>query len=578
MATSESSSSAEANSSELPDLYRLLGLAPLEIDARKIEQALDLVRKKALAAKETDSKLALRATKIFSLGQKHLLDAQRKTAYDLAWKKSYGDGAATVANVSRPVETMVTTAEPAAPELTWDMSELENVLPAEDPRAAFDLAAFLQFSECLPESNPEADYDRLQGFLGGTTTSTATLAAPEAVSALTLLPELSQPKDKTLSTSKREARSETPATPATAVRIAPPTTLPKNAGSLAQQMRKKRSQSFLLSVVGMLFGVGLILGITLYLIRDNEGQTGNESLAIAEQVIAPKSANLGSGTPAIPKGSGLPKVTRLDVTGLDATGLDNPVVAVPGMAADNAPQMNSNMSPDSVPVAPPNEPPPTPVESNTQPAPAVPTPEPMVPEPTPTPTPEPPVDPVLSDEEKSEWQKAMKGVRELLGRQEFAKAQEQLAESEKAAKTAMQRQQHKRLITTARLVSEFHQSLVSAVTGMGAGETFTIGKSTPAAFVEGSATEVAIRLSGQNRTYKLTELPIGLAYGLADLRMDTAHQSSLARKAAFALVHPKSNALATKEAREMMAKAAAAGVVDADLPEVFDDDYALASP
>ena len=62
---------------------------------------------------------------------------------------------------------------------------------------------------------------------------------------------------------------------------------------------------------------------------------------------------------------------------------------------------------------------------------------------------------------------------------------------------------------------------------------------------------------------------------LVDLKMDIEHPASLACKAAFTLVHPKTNALALKSAREQMAAAAVAGAVEADMPTIFDEDYSL---
>lgn len=169
----------------------------------------------------------------------------------------------------------------------------------------------------------------------------------------------------------------------------------------------------------------------------------------------------------------------------------------------------------------------------------------------------------------------MKEVLKTLGMQDFKAAKEQLTAAESLAKTQLQRDQLKRLTSVAKLTEEFHGFLVDAINGLGAAETFKVGRSLEASFVEGSAKAISVKIRGNVQTFALTELQIGLAMGLVDLKMDTEHPNSLARKAAFTLVHPKTNALALKAAREQMAAAAAAGAVDADMRTVFDEDYSL---
>jgi hypothetical protein len=198
-----------------------------------------------------------------------------------------------------------------------------------------------------------------------------------------------------------------------------------------------------------------------------------------------------------------------------------------------------------------------------------------VPPPTPQPTPEPTAEPDLTDAEKSKWHKAMKELLKTLGNQDFATAKKQLTESEALARTQLQKEQHKRIATVARLAEEYHGFLVDAITGLEASETFKIGGSTEAAFIEGNESAVSLKIRGRIQTFKLTEMQIGVANGLVDLKMDVAHPTSKARKAAFVLVHPKTNDLALKRAREQMAEAAGAGAVEADMATVFDEDYSL---
>lgn len=169
----------------------------------------------------------------------------------------------------------------------------------------------------------------------------------------------------------------------------------------------------------------------------------------------------------------------------------------------------------------------------------------------------------------------MKETLKTLGAQNFKLAKEQLTASENSAKTQLQKEQLKRLATVAKLVEEYHGFLVDAVASLGPAETFKIGGSSEASFVEGNETAVSLKIRGRASTFAFTELQIGVANGLVDLKMDIEHPSSLARKAAFALVHPKTNGLALKAAREQILVAAAAGAVETDMPNVFDEDYSL---
>ena len=56
------------------------------------------------------------------------------------------------------------------------------------------------------------------------------------------------------------------------------------------------------------------------------------------------------------------------------------------------------------------------------------------------------------------------------------------------------------------------------------GSSFTIGNSTMISFVEGVASTLVIRLNGQNKRYLVSEMPLGLAIGLADIVLTTANR------------------------------------------------------
>jgi hypothetical protein len=190
------------------------------------------------------------------------------------------------------------------------------------------------------------------------------------------------------------------------------------------------------------------------------------------------------------------------------------------------------------------------------------------------PSPEPVVIPPLTADQKTQWQEHMKEVRKVLGQQDFAKAKELLQKAESLAQTPVQTAQLQRLKTTGTFSQEFHQALVKSIQSLGAGESFKV-QSTDVSFVGGDAEKVTIRMRGQNQTFALTKILPGLAYAIADLQLDQVHPSTLAKKAAFTLLHPNNNALVLDRARKMMAEAEEAGVVPVGTSSVFDDDYSL---
>ena len=534
---------------QVPDLYRLLGLTPLEADPAKIQRALLAMQKKVEAAQKSDLKLAQRAAKVVALGKKNLLEAERKLAYDRSWAKAFGSAEPNVLAQAQSVMSAEPAAEAKTPELEWDLDELESYLPAEDPRSPFDLGGFLRYSSSLPESNPTADYEKLQSYLGGT--ATATIAAPESISAAVLLSEYAEADYKSQPEDLQE-HFVAPKKSVAPLRVPP--------GGIAKHIRRKRSRAMWLSIGGIAGVLALAFGIAFFFLTNPpEPKTDSSQLAQAipgknKPKVNNARLNAEVSTESVSvQGSGLPKVAGLD-------GQSGP-----------KPNMREGMVPENATMQP-AEPMPAPV--TTPDAPPATTPPATTPAPAPTPDP-PPAAATLTDAEKSTWSKAMKEVLKTLGMQDFKAAKEQVTAAAGLAKTQLQRDQLKRLTSVAKLTEEFHGFLVDAINGLGAAETFKVGRSLEASFVEGSATAISVKIRGNVQTFALTELQIGLAMGLVDLKMDTEHPNSLARKAAFTLVHPKTNALALKAAREQMAAAAAAGAVDADMRTVFDEDYSL---
>lgn len=542
----------------VPDLYRLLDLSPLEGDRSRIEQALRQVLKHAKETQQSDPDESKRSARLLELGKQNLLDAKRKAAYDQKWKLAFG---------APTVEAVVS---------EWPLEELVEVLPEGDPNHPFDLSRFLEQSTELPESTSERDFQQLAALLNGDAEAGA--ASLEAVS----LEKSSKQARPVVSTAENPVQTQVFASGANEVAAtdsgtsAGPPPLPtksKNPArshSIARNIRKKRERSLLFAVGGVLVSLVAVLSVLFLVLQNGKKQKGGESPQVASANPPPEKPTGGnSGQPRKPpSGSGLPQVAGLTAEQADA--LQNgdmskkPESTMSSQplndgADDNQPNSSnqsaqqSSGSPDTGPpgngMAMAGGAPPENATSDSE--------------------------PILTDEDKQNWRNEMLAARRLLGEQKYEEASRQLDQLQEAAKTQQQQAQFVRLKTVASLAQECRQALVEAILGLGAGESFTVGKSTPVSFVEGSDVEVVLRISGRNQRFGLTTIPIGIVIGLVDLKLDLEHPSSLARKAAFILLHPGSNDVTLARAKSMMQTAVAERQVPKGIGAIFEDDYQL---
>jgi RNase adaptor protein for sRNA GlmZ degradation len=169
----------------------------------------------------------------------------------------------------------------------------------------------------------------------------------------------------------------------------------------------------------------------------------------------------------------------------------------------------------------------------------------------------------------------LNSARRSMGKNDFEKARSSVEQASGLAKTSQQKAQLARLRTILPLVERFREAMKAAVSDLEekGGQAFTAGNQ-EIAFVEASEERLVFRFQGTRKTYKWDELPIVLAYGLAELKLEESPKSAAA-KASFAAVHPKINNTAKETARKLMQSAAAANAVPADTHEIFDDDYSL---
>lgn len=571
---------SDAPSSRLPNLYQLLALAGPEESRETIESAVSRALERAASVQATAASSpraaaeAERLRKLAALAQKLLLDPERKASYDAQWRAVY--------QPSKPAAPAPAAAAPSASRA----SRFESLLPAGDPQAPFDMAAFLSSSQTRDPAAAEADLNKLIALLSGEqAASNLSTAAVDPANAVV------------------EARLADPAAddglPA-GLKLSPGSGGESAAPAmvLAKRLQKKKQRALVLGGLGLAAGlVGLAVLGTMLL---GEG-TPSKSGTLA-QGTAPK--------PGPVRGSGLPQV-KLDGPGSSEagqaaggaameSGLAQPPVGSglpqPGQGdaqlsidvapdAPSAPQSMPSASPAAAPTTAPtaapaaaevaqaaaptagsaaaSEPKPAaePASESQQPAPVM-------------------ADAKLSRQDKQAWQAGMNEAKKLIGEHDFKGAEQKLAQLRQMAKTAVQREQLSRIEQIGGLVKEARQAISDAITGMAAAETVKIGTSTVASFIEGDQSKITIRVSGERRSYAIEEMPVPLGLALMDLKLDMAQATTLARKGAYIVMycatHP-SNKTMLPRGKQMLDDAAAAGAITPELAKFYEDDTSLAA-
>ena len=247
----------------------------------------------------------------------------------------------------------------------------------------------------------------------------------------------------------------------------------------------------------------------------------------------------------------------------------------------NRPQDRPEMNPED-PSTPRNKTP----EPKPEPKPE-PTPEPKPAEPTPPPTPEKPTpekpeavpaaQPKPTKEQVHTLAEALKNARAALGDVDTEEASRLLASVEALPKLPDHQAKYQRLKQLAHYVHEFQMGYQEALKGMESGAIIQVGN-TVVAVVElfPGQDKVILRVSGTNRTYRLRELPVGLAVAIADRWLNKTDGATYLVKGAFVFVHRKRSDEMIKKGREWW------GQAEREIPDivknlrpVLDDTYDL---
>ena len=545
-----------------PDLYALLGLEPLERDVVSIEQTLRrLAGQIQASANTTDDahrQRLQRARKLFELGKQQLLDPQRKQRYDQQWQALYGHAAAqpNAAQASAPTVQAVAKKQPTAVgnppvqttarSTSWDLRELRTLLPSGDPYAPFREAEFAASGAADLKSRYADDFANLQSLLAPNAVATADVDSRVVNTGVTNngVDEEESPNAAIIPSQSSDIRSAQMPTTKRSATGRPPVI------SIAGRLRKKQERSLLWGAIGALAAVGIVLGIAYWLMQPTPDSTLAANTAGAPNAtLDPENSLLPTADPAPdrsrPRRSGLPSVP-----GIDSSSILPGMLAVSDTSSSEVAMNTEDASPAGSDTTATMEP----AGNGTLPETVA-----------------------LSASERERWTSAMLEVRKTIGQQQYAEAAQQLDNARSLAKTPQQTEQLASLVTIEQLAHEFSDALQRALAGMGAAETFMIGKSTPASFVGAADGRLTLQIDGQSQSWSMTELPIGIAFAIVDMTMDREHPRSLAAKAAFTLVHPaaQGNDMAAKRAMQMMSTAIDAGAVSEDMAQVFHDDYTL---
>jgi curved DNA-binding protein CbpA len=597
--------------SKLPNLYELLGLPAKVDDEQSIKSALREFAERVKQMKSPES--AKDAARLFAIAKQNLLDPARKAAYDSLWDKVYGsnqtkaadslrqtqnttvraetktaatktattnpvaispvapatDSTTNEAKATRAVSPIETAAQASVQEPSWDLSELHSLLPFGDPHAPLDLAAFLESTDSQQSDRSaedlDRDFQRLLQLLGG---EIANDVPPENSAT-----SMNDGRSKDLFEFAADVKNEQPAKrvnssdlfapnqtePTAAGNFNPPPSERRQASSVGSRVKRKNRDRSLLVMIGVGLTVMLgVLGFLLFMLNKKlPTQDNTKTIAAVDNSKTNKPANTVNANNTKPIGSGLPQVG----SGLPQPGEDlgsdpgaDPLQNTEAMPMDKP--ENPSPAPAALPV------PPTPPEMPAN-----------VPVSVPTTVPETESMVTLSQEEKNDWTKLLKSARQELSKREFEKAKSSLQKATELAKSPQQKKQLARLSTIAPLVEQFHQAVRAAVAGFGAAEVFKAG-SQEISYVDSNDQKLVVKIKGGRKEFSWDELPIGIANGLADLKLDQSPKSA-AVKAAFAAVHSRVTGAAKEEARKLMQTAAAANVVPADAHEIFDDEYSL---
>jgi hypothetical protein len=182
-----------------------------------------------------------------------------------------------------------------------------------------------------------------------------------------------------------------------------------------------------------------------------------------------------------------------------------------------------------------------------------------------------PSEPAVTQDDLRALSKAMTTARDAMSEHNFEEANAQLKVAEKHAKTPELRAKVERLWQINNMTQQFREAVVAAIQDLEAGEVFKVGGSTQVAVVETFPDKLIVRIAGMNRTYRVADLPAGLAVALADMKLDTADPGNRVIKGAYLLSGKNVDSDVVEKAKTWWDEAQLGGVDVSKLLPVFHD-------
>lgn len=199
-----------------------------------------------------------------------------------------------------------------------------------------------------------------------------------------------------------------------------------------------------------------------------------------------------------------------------------------------------------------------------------PEPEPVKPKPKPEPKPMP------TAAELAELSRLMKEAKTALGDFNFDEATAALEQARGLARLPEHQAIVERLKIVGDMAKRFRQAIQESMGKLDAGDVIKVGTSTEAAIVETSPQKLVIRVAGQNRTYTLDDMPLGLAVNIGERALNTDDPKTKLFKGAYVFVDKRTEAMQLEKVKTWWEEAQDSGIDASDLLAILSDSYDFA--
>jgi hypothetical protein len=171
--------------------------------------------------------------------------------------------------------------------------------------------------------------------------------------------------------------------------------------------------------------------------------------------------------------------------------------------------------------------------------------------------------------------KALQSARQALSDYRFDQAKSELEKVKGAPMLPQHQAKYQRLDLLTQYAEKFQVALTDAVKGLTPGTNIRLASGTEVGVVQATKDSLTVRVAGQNKTYRLSELSPTLALAIADQFIDQKGNGAPAFKAAFVVTHRNASEELLAKARDWLQKAKKDGAEIGDLEQVIDDKYDL---